>query len=533
VQSDPDRYDVVIIGGAFSGSAAAILLLRERPALRVLVVEKQDAFDAKVGEATTEMSAMFLTRRLALWQHLEREQLPKEGLRYWSFNDAVTGHANASEAGGVLRSTVPSFQLRRDALDEHLLSLAAAEGAEVIRAAGVRSAELKEFDNTATVVRSVSGVEQTRTVRCTWLLDASGRQCFLGKRLGLVDWNDGHPIGAVWCRWTGVRHLDDLAARAGGALAAGNVGSRRLATNHYVGRGWWVWVIPLKTGETSVGVVFDKRLLPLHEAGDREQAYVSHLRSHPALAELLDGATLRRDDLRSRSRVSYVCRQYMGQGWALLGDAAAFLDPYYSPGLDHCCFTVEATSRIVLAHLGGAPPQKLAARVARHNDEFGRSYRWFFDCVYRDKYYFFGEHDLIAASFLLDTALYYIFLVIPAYRFAKRFLPSPVLGARVAMPSYLMMKFMKWRFRRIADLRLRAGEAGARNKGVRIKAFFNLNLAPFHMLARGAKLWVRAEMDALRLRAKLLASPAVRSAGSSPATLADPRPSVSPRPMIH
>jgi hypothetical protein len=144
------------------------------------------------------------------------------------------------------------------------------------------------------------------------------------------------------------------------------------------------------------------------------------------------------------------------------------------------------------------------ARIARHNDEFGRSYRWFFDCVYRDKYYFFGEHDLIAASFLLDTALYYIFLVIPAYRFAKRFLPSPVLGARVALPSYLMMKFMKWRFRRIADLRLRAGEAGARNSGVRINAFFNLNLAPFHMLARGAKLWAKAELDAIKLRLKLL-----------------------------
>src|SRR3712207_8016081 len=78
------------------------------PSLRVLVVEKLAAFDAKVGEATTEMSAMFLTRRLALWQHLELEHLPKEGLRYWSANDRVTGHADASETGGVLRSTLPA-----------------------------------------------------------------------------------------------------------------------------------------------------------------------------------------------------------------------------------------------------------------------------------------------------------------------------------------------------------------------------------------------------------------------------------------
>src|SRR5688572_27143883 len=66
LQSDAPRYDVVIVGGAFSGAATALLLRRQMPRLRVLIVEKLDTFDAKVGEATTEMSAMFLTRRLAL-----------------------------------------------------------------------------------------------------------------------------------------------------------------------------------------------------------------------------------------------------------------------------------------------------------------------------------------------------------------------------------------------------------------------------------------------------------------------------------
>src|SRR5713226_4186488 len=54
------QYDVIILGGAFSGASAAILLRREHPHLRVLIVEKANAFDEKVGEATTEMSAMFL-----------------------------------------------------------------------------------------------------------------------------------------------------------------------------------------------------------------------------------------------------------------------------------------------------------------------------------------------------------------------------------------------------------------------------------------------------------------------------------------
>src|SRR5438477_4680950 len=149
----PD-YDVIILGGAFSGASAAILLRREHPQLRVLIIEKSEAFDAKVGEATTEMSAMFLTRRLAIWHHLEAEQLPKEGLRYWFSNDNVTGHANATEAGGVIRSAVPAFQLRRDALDEHLLATAVREGTELMRPARVMDVELGDFDHVVRLVHS-------------------------------------------------------------------------------------------------------------------------------------------------------------------------------------------------------------------------------------------------------------------------------------------------------------------------------------------------------------------------------------------
>src|SRR5438552_217443 len=97
------------------------------------------------------MSAMFLTRRLAMWHHLEAEQLPKEGLRYWFSNARVTGHANATEAGGFLRSAVPSFQLRRDALDEHLLATAVKEGAELLRPAKAKDVTLADFDNKLTI----------------------------------------------------------------------------------------------------------------------------------------------------------------------------------------------------------------------------------------------------------------------------------------------------------------------------------------------------------------------------------------------
>ena len=483
------RYDVVILGGAFSGASAAILLRRECPDLRVLIVEKLEAFDMKVGEATTEMSAMFLTRRLKMWHHLEAEQLPKEGLRYWFSNDKVTGHANASESGGYVRSTVPAFQLRRDALDEHLLATAVREGAELLRPAKVLDVTLGEFDHT---IRLDSG-----EISCRWIIDATGRVNFLGRRLNLIERNDEHPTAAIWCRWRNVRHIDDLAVDAG--IGAGNIGSRRLGTNHYTGLGYWIWVIPLGNGETSIGVVFDKRLVDLHQSKNRAEDFVAFLKAIPALAELIDGAEPRFDDLRFYSSLAYSTKQYMGRGWALVGDAAVFLDPYYSPGLDHAAFSVEATVEIIKEDAMG---KDVSARIAEHNETFIRSYWRFFRAVYKDKYYYMGESDLLTAAMLIDTAQYYIFVVIPAYRFLKKFSWMPVLGPKPAFLSYHLMQLYNRRFQRIAELRRVAGVAGARNNGRRIKAYFDLGIAPMRMAMRGFKLWMFAEAEGVMLQVK-------------------------------
>src|SRR5918992_864974 len=93
-------YDVVIIGGAFSGAATAMLLKRKHPAARVLIIEKSAEFDRKVGESTTELSSCFMTRILGLTQHLGHHQLAKQGLRMWFSNRADQPFDQCVEIGG-------------------------------------------------------------------------------------------------------------------------------------------------------------------------------------------------------------------------------------------------------------------------------------------------------------------------------------------------------------------------------------------------------------------------------------------------
>src|SRR3954451_24860333 len=118
--TNPTDYDVVIAGGALAGAATAILLLREDPKLRVLVVEKSTAFGRRVGEATVEISGYFLCRVLGLTQYLNEAHLVKQGMRFWFANDRSRTLAECSEIGGKYLSRVPAFQVDRAALDEEV-----------------------------------------------------------------------------------------------------------------------------------------------------------------------------------------------------------------------------------------------------------------------------------------------------------------------------------------------------------------------------------------------------------------------------
>src|SRR5205807_4843737 len=189
--------------------------------------------------------------------------------------------------------------------------------------------------------------------------------------------------------------------------------AREWATNHLFGRGWWVWIIPLQGGDVSAGIVYDSRIFKFPEGPTLGQRLHAHILSNPVGREIFGAAKVIEGDVHALSMLPYHSEKVCGDGWAAVGDAAGFIDPLYSPGLDFCSFTSYFVANLLGCSLAG---ENVGALLEYYNTQYPATYRRWFEALYQDKYFFMGEADLMAAALLLDVASYYVGLVRHVYR---------------------------------------------------------------------------------------------------------------------
>jgi flavin-dependent dehydrogenase len=370
--------DVVILGGGLAGLTLSLQLKLRLPGLDVRVIERRShpvpASAHKVGESSVEIAAHYFSKVLGLESYLAERQLKKFGFRFF-FSDRAERIEDVTELGASTFLTTPSYQIDRGIFENDLALRAREHGVVFIDNAVVR--DFAVGDGSAPHRITYEDAEGSHDLSARWLVDASGRAGLLKRRLVLAQGND-HDANAVWFR-IGERIDVDEWSDDKAWLGRCDPPQRWLSTNHLVGEGYWVWLIPLVSGSHSVGIVADATLHPLETMNTFEKAMAWLERHQPRLFRDLDGKRDSLQDFAFFRRFSYGCKQVFDGNarWALTGEAGLFLDPFYSPGGDFIAiantFITELVARTPTARASGRTPTSISASTSRSTTRCCRS----------------------------------------------------------------------------------------------------------------------------------------------------------------
>lgn len=310
MSDDAQACDILVIGGGPAGSTAAALLAERGH--DVLLIEKERHPRFHIGESLLPLNAEILDR-LGLRARVDEIGVHKPGAEFVADNTGK--EVQFSFAQGLDQRYTSAWQVRRSEFDEILFETAAARGARTMQDTKVTAIEFAPPGERARAT-AVGPDGQAFFVAPRFVLDASGRDTFLAAKLGAKQSNKRNNSAAVFAHYTGAEF---------------RTGEREGYISVHLADDGWFWMIPLPDGVMSVGFVGNPEAFK-DRSGTPAELLQRRIAASPTVGARMRTA-VRVSDVTGTGNYSYHSSTSFGEGYLMIGDAFAFLDPVFSSGV--------------------------------------------------------------------------------------------------------------------------------------------------------------------------------------------------------
>lgn len=436
---DTPQSDVVILGGGLAGLTLALQLKQTQPEMAITIIERRavaaQQATHKIGESVVELGSFYLREVLGLAEYLDEHHIRKRGFRFFLPSTDNRDLSDRLEIGSKIHQPFPAHQIDRGALENELVRRVKALGIQILLGAQVRDISWAAKGQIGHTVQYETPDAQ-HTIRTRWVVDATGRRSFLKRKLKLAKPLD-HHVHTVWFRIEETVDINTWSDKLTWQQAF-PPDHRRLATNHLMGAGYWLWVIALPDGYTSFGIVVD----PSIHAPDQFRNWPAALRwlheHEPVAARMLAPLEDRMADYRSLKHPAHdTARFYHTDRWGLTGDAGAFLDPLYSPGTDFIALGNSWLTELISRDLEGADIRLPVMMYERAH----RSLLQGWSKLYQGMYPLMGKTQLMIFKIIWDWATYW---AVPCLMFMNGGYTQPeTLKGYSAAPGHLGQRFSR------------------------------------------------------------------------------------------
>jgi len=308
--TDRESRTVVVIGAGPAGAIAATLL--KRKGHDVLIIERQLFPRFSIGESLLSHCLDFV-EEAGMLEAVKAAGFQKKNGAAFAWRDQYS----AFDFGDTFTKGQPStFQVQRGTFDKLLADQAELQGVEIRYQQEIIAGDF-ESPRPVLSVRREDGSEYQ--LQAQFVLDASGYGRVLPRLLDLEAPSNFPVRQAVFT------HIEDH-------IDPANFDREKILVSiHPEHRDVWFWSIPFSNGRCSQGVVANAERFK-DKPEDLDACLREFIDETPHLKDLLKDAVW---DTPARTIGGYSAnvKTLHGPGFALLGNAAEFLDPVFSSGV--------------------------------------------------------------------------------------------------------------------------------------------------------------------------------------------------------